>query len=69
MCATSIPLRNAIKIVMRVRKKKLGDWRKNGSEDREPKCSPYNVKSAARLMSTRGAAASEAKKVHGHLEK
>ena len=41
------------KIVMRVRKKELGDWCKNRSKDREPKCSYYHVKSVARLMSTR----------------
>ena len=35
----------------------------NGSKDREPNCSHYPVKSAARLISTR------AKKAQGHLEK
>ena len=38
---------------MRARKKDLGDWRENGSEDREPKCSHFSMKSAARSTSTR----------------
>ena len=50
--------------------KELGDWCENGSEDREPKCSHYPMKSVARSMSIREreTAASEAKKEHGHLE-
>jgi len=31
----------------------VGDWSKNGSEDKEPKCSHYPVKSVARSMNTR----------------
>ena len=38
---------------MKAREKELRDWCENGSEDREPKCSHYPVKSAARSMSTR----------------
>ena len=38
---------------MRVRKKDLGDWCKNGSEDKEPKCSHFPMKSAARSMGMR----------------
>ena len=38
---------------MRVRKKELGDWSKNGSEDREPKCSHHPMKFVVRLMITR----------------
>ena len=36
-----------------MRKKELWDWHNNGSEDREPKCSHYPVKSTARSMSMR----------------
>ena len=38
---------------MRVRKKELGDWHNSRSEDREPNCSHYPVKSVARSMSMR----------------
>ena len=41
------------KKIMRVRKKEQGDWRKNGSDNREPKSGHYLVKSGVRLMSTR----------------
>ena len=41
------------KIVMRTSKKELEDWRENGSEDRDPKCSHYPVKSVVRLMTTK----------------
>ena len=39
--------------VTQVRKKDLRDWRKNGGEDRERKCSHKPVKSVLRTMSTR----------------
>ena len=56
--------------MLRVWKKKLGDWCKNRSEDRKSKCSHYTVKSVARLMSIKREAVSrEAKKVHGCLKK
>ena len=38
------------KIMMRVSKKELEDWRENGSEGREPKCGHYPMKSMARSM-------------------
>ena len=48
---------------LRARKKELGDWCENGSEDREPKYIHSPVKSVARSMSMReSSAASEAKK-------
>ena len=40
-------------MVMRTKKKELGDWRKNRSEKRKTKCSHYPVKSVARSMSMR----------------
>ena len=34
-------------------RKELENWQENGSKDREPKCSHYPVKSAARSMTTK----------------
>ena len=54
----------------KVRKKELGDWCKNKSEDRDAAKTQLPVKSVVMSMSTiKGAAASKAKKAHDHLEK
>ena len=42
-----------VKIVMWASKKELEDWHKNRSEDREPKCNHYPMKSVAKSMSTK----------------
>ena len=51
--AVSLPQHQMAKFVMRVKKKELGAWRKNGREDGEVKCSHNPVKSASRMMSTK----------------
>ena len=42
-----------VKIVMWASKKELEDWHKNRSEDREPKCNHYPMKSVSKSMSTK----------------